>query len=98
MARKSNKKSSNKPKKTKRSSISTRRRLRKKYEEARKKYKAGQGGRFKAIADIAKASGATNPEAVAASIGIKKYGVKKMTKWARKAKKKKSAKKSKRKS
>jgi len=42
----------------------------------------GEGSRFKAIAESAKAGGAKNPEAVAAAIGIKKYGQKKMTKMA----------------
>jgi len=42
----------------------------------------GEGSRFKAIAESAKVGGAKNPEAVAAAIGIKKYGQKKMTKMA----------------
>ena len=39
----------------------------------------GQGGRFAAVEASAKASGASNPAAVAAAAGRKKYGQKKMT-------------------
>jgi hypothetical protein len=42
----------------------------------------GQGGRFAAVAAKAKAGGAKNPNAVAAAIGRKKYGAKKMGKMA----------------
>lgn len=38
----------------------------------------GQGGRFAAVEASAKASGASNPAAVAAAVGRKKYGAKKM--------------------
>jgi len=48
-----------------------------------KKPKLGSGKRFAAIEHKAAASGAENPGAVAASIGIKKYGIKKMTKLAK---------------
>ena len=48
-----------------------------------RKPKLGSGARFKAIKSKAAASGAENPAAVAASIGIKKYGIKKMTKLAK---------------
>ena len=51
------------------------------YKNAAKK-PLGEGSRFKAIAEIARKGRAKNPEAVAASIGIKKYGQKKMTKLA----------------
>lgn len=44
--------------------------------------KLGSGKRFAAIERKAAASGATNPAAVAASIGRKKYGAKKMAKLA----------------
>lgn len=44
-----------------------------------KKAKLGTGKRFAAVAASAKKSGAKNPAAVAAAIGIKKYGQKKMT-------------------
>lgn len=55
----------------------------------KKKPKLGSGKRFAAIEKKAAASGAANPAAVAASAGIKKYGVKKMTKMAQAAKKRK---------
>ena len=58
-----------------------RRAARQTYKEAAKK-SLGEGSRFKAIAESAKVGGAKNPEAVAAAIGIKKYGQKKMTKMA----------------
>lgn len=44
------------------------------------KPKLGSGARFKAVEKSAK--GARNPAAVAASIGIKKYGKAKMAKMA----------------
>jgi hypothetical protein len=47
-----------------------------------KKAKLGSGKRFAAVAKAAKASGAKNPAAVAAAIGRKKYGAKKMAKMA----------------
>jgi len=56
-----------------------------------KKGRLGAGGRFAAITARAKKYGATNPAAVAASIGIKKYGKQKMLGMARKARMKKSA-------
>ncbi len=51
-----------------------------------KKPKLGTGKRFAAIAKKAAASGAENPAAVAASVGIKKYGEKKMHSMAMKGK------------
>jgi len=42
------------------------------------KPKLGSGARFKAIEKKAAASGASNPAAVAAAAGRKKYGAKKM--------------------
>ena len=47
-----------------------------------KKAPLGQGGRFAAVEASARASGATNPAAVAASVGMKKYGKKRMQKMA----------------
>ena len=47
-----------------------------------KKPKLGSGKRFAAIEKKAAASGASNPAAVAASIGRKKYGAKKMRQMA----------------
>lgn len=51
------------------------------------KAKLGSGIRFKAIEEKAKKSGASNPSAVAAAIGIKKYGKKKMNAMAAAGKK-----------
>ncbi|CAB4129441.1 hypothetical protein UFOVP115_15 [uncultured Caudovirales phage] len=51
-----------------------------------KKPALGQGGRFKAIEEQAKKSGAKNPAAVAAAAGIKKYGEKNMVKLEQKGK------------
>lgn len=42
----------------------------------------GQGGRFAAVEASAAASGAENPAAVAAAVGRKKYGAKKMASMA----------------
>jgi hypothetical protein len=47
-----------------------------------KKPKLGSGARFKAVEASAKKSGASDPAAVAAAIGIKKYGAKKMASMA----------------
>jgi len=47
----------------------------------------GQGGRFAAVEDKARASGAKNPAAVAATVGRKKYGNKKMAQLAAKGRK-----------
>lgn len=54
-----------------------------------KKPKLGSGARFKALEESARKSGATNPAAVAAAAGIKKYGKEKMAKMAAAGKKKK---------
>ena len=51
------------------------------------KAKLGSGARFKAVEKAAAKSGAENPEAVAAVVGRKKYGQKKMTSLAVKGKK-----------
>lgn len=55
-----------------------------------KKSPLGSGKRFAAVAAAAKKGGAKNPAAVAAAVGIKKYGKAKMMKMAQagKAKKK----------
>lgn len=42
----------------------------------------GQGGRFAAVEAAAAKSGARNPAAVAAAVGRKKYGAKRMAKMA----------------
>lgn len=56
-----------------------------------KKPKIGSGKRFAAIESKAKKSGASNPAAVAASIGMKKYGKAKMEKMAQAGKRRKAA-------
>lgn len=52
------------------------------------KPKIGSGARFKAVERSAAASGARNPAAVAAAVGFKKYGKKKMESMAAKGRKK----------
>jgi hypothetical protein len=47
----------------------------------------GQGGRFAAVEAKARASGASNPAAVAAAAGRKKYGAAKMAKLSAKGRK-----------
>lgn len=56
------------------------------YDKAKKK-PLGSGSRFKAVAAEAKAHGAKDPDAVAAAVGRKKYGAKKMAKMAAAGKK-----------
>ena len=53
----------------------------------KKQAPAGEGGRFKALEEKAKRSGAKNPAAVAATAGIKKWGKVDMTKMAQAGKK-----------
>ena len=63
---------------------------RKKYEKTKKTSKLGSGKRFSALSKSIEASG-KSPEAakaIAASIGRKKYGAKKMTKMSTAGKKK----------
>jgi len=66
---------------TKKTNLAQRRAARKAYKKAAKK-PLGEGSRFKAVEESARAGGAREPEAVAASVGIKKYSQKKMTKLA----------------
>lgn len=47
-----------------------------------KSMKLGKGGRFEELANKLARKGLKNPDAVAASIGRKKYGAEKMAKWA----------------
>lgn len=47
-----------------------------------KSTKVGGGGRFAMVEAAAKKSGASNPAAVAASVGMKKYGKEKMASMA----------------
>lgn len=52
------------------------------------KAKLGSGARFKEVERSAAKSGAENPAAVAAAIGMKKYGKKRMEKMAKAGRKK----------
>ncbi len=67
-------------------SLLKRRAARKKYERVRKTSKPGEGKRFKALKESAKASGAENPDAVAAAAMWKKYGKKGGAKLIKKGK------------
>ena len=58
--------------------MAQRRAARKRYQQA-KKHPLGSGARFAAVKESARAGGAKNPAAVAASVGIKKYGQKTVT-------------------
>jgi hypothetical protein len=51
------------------------------------KAKLGSGARFKAVEKAAAKGGAKDPAAVAAAVGRKKYGEKKMSKMSVKGKK-----------
>ena len=53
--------------------------------------KLGSGARFKAVERSAAASGAKNPAAVAAAVGIAKYGKKRMEKMAQAGKRRRTA-------
>ena len=55
------------------------------------KPKLGSGARFKNLTAKLKKGGAKNPKALAASIGRKKYGKKKMSAMAAKGRKKRKA-------
>lgn len=50
--------------------------------------KLGSGARFKALSKKLKKQGVKDPDALAAAIGRKKYGAKKMATWAKVGKKK----------
>lgn len=56
----------------------------------KRKPKLGSGARFKALTAQLKKRGAKNPKALAASIGRKKYGKKKMAAMAKKGRKRRS--------
>jgi len=56
----------------------------------KRKPKLGSGARFKALTAQLKKRGAKNPKALAAFIGRKKYGKKKMTSMAKKGRKRRS--------
>jgi len=68
-------------------SPSVRKAVRKKAAKIQKSAPLGSGKRFGIVEKSAAASGAKNPAAVAAAIGRKKYGNKKMTAMAVKGKK-----------
>lgn len=68
-------------------SLPARRRARKKQQRVQKTAKLGSGARFKALKNAIKKSGARNPGAVAAAIGRKKLGSKRMSKLAAKGRK-----------
>jgi hypothetical protein len=55
----------------------------------KRKPKLGSGARFKALTTKLKKRGAKNPKALAAYIGRKKYGPKKMAAMAKKGRKRK---------
>ena len=63
-------------------SLAKRRAARKNYKKVAKKSKVGEGARFKALEESARASGASNPAAVAAARGRKKYGKAKLQEMA----------------
>lgn len=56
---------------------------------AKKSMKLGGGGRFQALKTKLAKKGASNPGALAAYIGAKKYGQKRMTEMAAKGRKRK---------
>ena len=60
---------------TKKTNLAQRRAARKAYKKAAKK-PLGEGSRFKAVEESARAGGAREPKAVAASVMWKKYGKK----------------------
>jgi hypothetical protein len=64
------------------STLVTRRAARESYKRVAKTSRLGSGSRFKAVVKSAKLGGAKNPEAVAAMIGRKKYGQRRMTKMS----------------
>lgn len=57
------------------------------YKKTKATSKAGSGKRFAAMEKVAEAKGAKNPAALAAYIGRKKYGAKKMASMAAKGRK-----------
>jgi len=72
----------------KKASLTKRRAARKAYARA-KRSPLGSGARFAAVKAAAKAAGAKNPAGVAYSVGVKKYGKKKMAALSRAARLKK---------
>jgi len=74
----------------KKKGIVKRRKARKEYEKVKKDSKLGSGKRFSALTKSIEASGKSEERAkkIAAAIGRKKYGTKKMANMATKARKK----------
>lgn len=68
-------------------SMEKRRDARKHAEKVEKTAKLGSGKRFAAVEASAKASGASNPAAVAAAMGRKAHGEKAMTRYSKMGKK-----------
>jgi hypothetical protein len=66
----------------KKGSLNERRKTRKAYEQVRKTSKPGEGKRFAALARAAEAGGAEDPNAVAATIGRRKYDKKRFQEMA----------------
>lgn len=66
----------------KKASLTVRRKTRKAAERATKTAKLGSGKRFAAVEKSVAAGGVKNPGAVAAAIGRKKYGAKRMARMA----------------
>lgn len=64
--------------------MARRRTRRSAYEAARKRYRPGQGGRFRALVSDLKARGYSeeSARAIAATIGRRKYGSRQMARWA----------------
>lgn len=63
-------------------SLVARRAARKNYTKVAASKPVGEGSRFKAVEASARAGGASDPGAVAAAIGRKKYGQARMTRMA----------------
>lgn len=72
----------------KKAPLNVRRKTREAAKKVEKTAKLGSGKRFAAVEKAAAASGARNPAAVAAAIGRKKYGSKKMATMAAKGRRK----------
>ncbi|RLF08190.1 MAG: hypothetical protein DRJ64_01510 [Thermoprotei archaeon] len=75
-------------------SLAARRAARKAYEAAKKKYKPGEGGRSRALKKYLMAQGYSEERAgaIIGTIGRKKYGAKKMARWAAQGRKRKKKK------
>lgn len=74
-----------------RMSLAIRRRRRKEQQRIQASAPLGSGERFRAVARAAAAGGAKNPEAVAASVGRRKFGAKRFAMLAAIARRRKRA-------